>query len=230
MEKHTLHRTGAVALILGVLITGVGHFVHPDEPADLAGFLPMVAGSPHWAAIHWSLMIGLVLMQFGFAAFMLTLRDPAEKHDAGGWGLIGIYMLMVGLALWLGLFATEAALKPLADAARNDPASLAGARALAGLGDALQSAAIFVYWLGIALLGIALSVSLRYPRWMGAIGVLAGAVTSLAIGLPRAFMGPSAWTEQIGFPVAAVLSLVWALVLGGMLWRMAGPARKRARR
>jgi hypothetical protein len=226
MEKQTLQRTGAICAGLGALVTAIFNGMHP-EAADSAGFLPMVAGSSRWADLHWGLMIGLVLMQFGFAAVTLTLREQPARNDAGGWAQFGLYALLVGLALWIGVFATEAALKPLADGLKTDPTLTSGARALASLGNAGITAAMFVYWLGIALLGTALMVSERYPRWMGAIGLVLGAVMSLGIGLPRAFLGQSAWTEKIGFPIVAIATLVWVFVLGVLLWRTAGTNRRR---
>lgn len=225
MEKQTLHKAGAICACLGAIATGVFNRMHP-EPVDPAGFLSLVAGSPHWADIHWGLMIGLVLMQFGFAAVTLTLREQPSRNDAGGWAQFGLYTQLVGLALWIGVFATEAALKQLADGLIADPALMSGAWAVASLGDVGVTAATFVYWLGIALLGIALLVSERYPRWMGAIGLVLGVVMSLGVGLPRAFLGQSAWTEKIGFPVLSIATLVWTLALGVLLWRTAGRRRR----
>jgi hypothetical protein len=132
------------------------------------------------------------------------------------------------LVLWIGVFMTEVALKPLADGLRTDPTLASGALALSGLQDAGATAASFVYSLGVALLGIALLVSRRFPRWMGASGLVLGAVTSLGLGLPRMFVGKSVLTEKIGSPILGTLVLVWVFVLGVMLWRMAG-ARQRQR-
>ena len=225
MEKQTLHRVGAVCAGLGAIATAVLYGMHTVS-ADTAG-LPLVAGSSHFAEIHWGLIVGMVLMTLGLAAVTLTLREQPARHDAGGWAQLGLYFLLVGLALWIGVFVTEVAIKPLADGMTADPGLTGGARALAGLVDAGGTAATIVNWLGIALLGTALLVSGRYPRWMGAIGLVLGAVISLGIGLPRAFLGQSAWTEKIGFPPLAFATLVWTLGLGVMLWRMAGAGQRR---
>lgn len=221
MENQTLNRTGAICGSLGALVTLVSWGIHPDL-TDPAGYLPLVAGSPHFVGIHWGLIMGMVLMQFGLAAVTLTLRDQPAPNDAGRWAQLGLYALLVGLVLWIGVFMTEVALKPLADGLRTDPTLASGALALSGLQDAGATAASFVYSLGVALLGIALLVSWRFPRWMGAIGLGLGAVTSLGVGLPRMFLGKSVWTEKIGSPVFGILTLVWVFLLGVMLWRMAG--------
>lgn len=224
MPKSTLHRVGSVCLIAGALVTGAASGIHPP-PAEPAAMVQVEAAAAAWIPIHWALMLGLVAMQIGFTAFMLTLRDPAEKRDAGGWGLMAIYVLMIGLGLWIGEFAIGAATKPLADAVQSDPILLGGARALIQLGDSFEIAAITVYWIGIALLGIAVLVSERYPHWMGAVGVLLGAGMSLGVGLVRAFAGQSPWTRA-GLSILSVASLLWAIGLGVLLWRRAGSPRQ----
>lgn len=227
MPKSMLYRAGAVCAILGTLIAGVANGVHPDTPTDPLAFLQVVAGSRYWAGIHWALLIGLVLMQIGFLAVKLTLRDDPSPHDAGGWGRAGFHVLTVGLALWAGVCVAEAAVKGLADGARGDPGLLGAARAVAALGDAGITAAEIVYWLGIALLGLGIMQSTRYPRWMGAIGLVTGALLSVGVGWCRAFGGPNRWTEEFGFPILAILTLVWTLVLGVLLWRTAGAVPRR---
>ncbi len=200
MEKQTLNRTAAICAGFGAIVTVVSWGIHP-ELAEPAKFLPIVAGSSHFVGIHWGLIIGMVLMQFGLAAVTLTLREQPALNDAGGWAQLSLYALLVGLALWIGVFMTEVAFKPLADGLRTDPTLTSGALALAGLADAGATAASFVYSLGIALLGIALLASQRFPRWMGALGLGLGAVTSLGLGLARMFVGKSALTEKIGSPI-----------------------------
>jgi hypothetical protein len=230
MPKSTLYRAGAVCAILGALIAGAANGAHPEVPSDPIAFIQRVADSDYWSAIHWGLLIGLVLMQIGFLAVKLTLRDDPTPRDAGGWGRLGFHLLTVGLALWAGVVAAEVALDALADETANDPALLGAARGLAALGDAGFTAAIIVYWLGIALVGLGVMQSTRYPRWLGAIGLLAGAVMSVGVGWCRAFGGPNWWTEDIGFPVLAILTLLWTLVLGVLLWRTAGDVPRRRTR
>jgi hypothetical protein len=228
MEKQMFNRTGAICAAAGSIATVVSWGVHP-ELTDPSGYLPLVAGSSHFVGIHWGLILGMVLMQFGLVAVTLTLREQPAPNDAGGWAQSGFYALLVGLVLWIGVFMTEVALKPLADGLRTDPTLASGALALSGLQDAGATAASFVYSLGVALLGIALLVSRLFPRWMGASGLVLGAVTSLGLGLPRMFVGKSDLTEKIGSPLLGTLILVWVFMLGVMLWRMAGEEHRKIR-
>lgn len=216
MATCSLRRVGAVCALVGALVTGVFNSLHP-ELADPAGIVKNAASSSGWTIVHWGLIIGMVLMQLGYSAAAQTLRDPAGQ-SAGDWGSLGASMLTLGLALWICVFAAEAALQPLADA-RSAERLGGGALALAGLVDAVATAATFVYWLGVALLGIALLLSERYPRWIGAVGLALGAAISLSVGLSKAFLGASAWTERYGFQTLAILFLAWTLALGALLWR-----------
>ncbi len=225
METQTFNRTGAICASLGAIVTIVSWGVHP-EIADPTGYLPIVAGSSHFVGIHWSLIIGMVLMQFGLAAVTMTLREQPAPNDAGVWAQSGFYALLVGITFYVGVFATEVALKPLTDGLRTDPTLASGALALSGLQDAGATAASFVFSIGVALLGIALLVSRRFPRWMGAIGLVLGAVITLGLGLPRMFLGKSVWTEKIGSPIFGTLVLVWVFMLGVMLWRTAGAEQR----
>lgn len=214
MGLHSLRRMGAVCAVVGALLTGLFNGMHP-ELAEPAGIVKNAAGSSSWTVVHWGLIVGMVLMQLGFSALAQSLRGPT-RQGAGDWASLGVHMLVLGLALWICVFAAEAALKPLAQTAGRLEG---GALALAGLVDAVATAATFVYWLGIALLGVGLLLSERYPRWLGATGLAVGAAISLSVGLSKAFLGASAWTERYGFQTLAILFLAWTLALGALLWR-----------
>lgn len=218
MKSNLLQRVGSVCAIAGTVITGIFNGMHPDL-ADPAGIVRNAAGSSNWITIHWGLIIGMVLMQLGFSVVPQTLRSPKEKNEAADWGLLGGYMLMGGLALWICVFTAEAGLKPLADATQSDQLHQNGAFALASFVDATATAATIVYWLGVALLGMALLLSERYPSWIGIMGLTVGGGMTLSIGLPKAFLGANAWTEGFGFQALAILFLVWTVVLGVLLWR-----------
>lgn len=215
MENISFRRIGAVCAIVGALVTGVSNGMHPAL-AEPAGIVRNAATSSGWTLVHWGLITGMVLMQLGYLALATTLRISGSDN-ASDWGSLSVHMLTLGLALWLCVFAAEASLTPLAETTRAG--SGGGALAVAGFVEATATAATFVYWLGVALLGGALFLSQRYPRWIGATGVALGASISLSVGLLKAFSGASAWTERYGFQTLATLFLLWTLALGLLLWR-----------
>ncbi len=218
MKTNLLLRVGSVCAIVGTIITGIFNGMHPAL-ADPAGIVRNAAGSSDWTTIHWGLIIGMVLMQLGFSVVTQTLRNSKENREAADFGLLGIYMLMGGLILWICVFTAEVGLKPLADVMQSDQIHQSGAFVLANFVDTTATAATIVYWLGVALLGMALLLSERYPSWTGIMGLTAGGGMTLSIGLPKAFFGASAWTEGLGFQALAILFLAWTVVLGVLLWR-----------
>jgi hypothetical protein len=218
MEAPSLRQFGAVCAISGTLITAIFNAMHPDlaDPADL---VKNAAASSKFVVVHWGLIVGMALMQLGFSACVQTLRHPSENREAAEWGQLGLYMLMVGLCLWITVFSAEVGLKPFADAASTDQIRRDDALALASVVDATATAATIVYWFGGALLGIALLLSKRYPRWFGVVGTVVSGGLTLTVGLPEAFLGAGAWTQRFGFPALAILFLAWTFAMGVLLWR-----------
>jgi len=217
MAEQGLHRMGAACAIAGTIIAGISNSMHPAL-ADAAGVVRNAAGSSHWIVIHWGLIVGIVVMQLGFYSVIDALRAP-ESSSGHGW-LAG-YALTVGLVLWICVFATEIGLKPLADAVATDESSRMAALALARLADATATAATFVYFLGITLLGFALFMSNRHPRWISLMGLGVGATLTVTVGLCKAFFGANFWTEGIPFQLLVLMFWGWTAILAVHLWRNA---------
>ena len=217
MATHQVHRVGAVCAIAGTVIAGISNSMHPPL-TDPSGIIRNAADTTNWVTIHWGLIIGIVVMQLGFYAVIETLRQLEDSTTIGSYGLWAMHALTVGLVLWISVFAAEIALKPLADAVKVDQSNQAGALALASLADTTATAAICVYFLGITLLGLAILVTGRHPRWIGIIGMTVGVVLTLSVGVRKAFLGASPWTEGIPFQTLVVLFWMWTVVLAVHLW------------
>ena len=217
MATHQMHRMGAVCAIAGTVIAGISNSMHPPL-ADPAGIIRNAAGTTNWVSIHWGLIIGIVVMQLGFYAVIETLRAPARNTETEPYGLWAINTLTVGLVLWISVFAAEIGLKPLADAVNSDQSNQTGALALASLADTTATAAICVYFLGITLLGLAIWMTDRHPRWIGIMGMTVGVVLTLSVGVRKAFLGASPWTEGFPFQTLVVLFWIWTIVLAAHLW------------
>ena len=217
MATHQLPRVGAVCAIAGTVIAGISNSMHPPL-TDPAGIIRNAAGASNWVTLHWGLIIGIVIMQLGFYAVIQTLRAPTDNTDTGQCGLWAVYTLTAGLVLWICVFAAEIGLKPLADAVKVDQSHQIGALALASLADTTATAAICVYFLGVTLLGLAILISGRHPRWIGVMGMTVGVVLTLSVGVRKAFLGASPWTEGIPFQTLVVLFWMWTVVLAVHLW------------
>jgi hypothetical protein len=226
MPKSVLHKTGAVCAALGAVsafLLGTLLASAPPLPAlsDTPRYLQRAAVWDGWVPLHWGLILSWTMILFGYAAAMLTLRAAAETRDAGGWGLTGLYVLILGTFAHIAFLTTEVALKPLANGLGSDPALLSGARALASLASSFYTASLIVFGLGLVLFGLALGVSKRYPRWIGASGITLGALMTLTIGFPRALMGSAPWTDALYPDLVDNLALLWTALLAIRLWRLA---------
>ncbi|HEU5320918.1 MAG TPA: hypothetical protein VFX28_08945, partial [Methylomirabilota bacterium] len=131
------------------------------------------------------------------------------------WGRLAFALSGVATTLWLGLVALEITLGRAAPRAGDASALLL----LRGLVETLISTAIVVNWLSTALLGAGLGASGRYPGWLSGSGVALGVLIVLAVGVPRAALGPTPLVDAALFPGLATLSLVWLVALGLRLWR-----------
>jgi hypothetical protein len=71
----------------------------------------------------------------------------------------------------------------------------------------------------IAVFGLALLGSRRFPAWLGWLALL-GAVGTIGAGVVQAHTGFSALAMMLGMPAGCAL-LLWAVLAGGSLWRLA---------
>jgi hypothetical protein len=80
---------------------------------------------------------------------------------------------------------------------------------------------VFTLSLGctLAVFGLAMFLSERYPAWLGAIGVLGGLATA-AIGLEQASDGFSPLALNL-FMVVGPVDLAWIVLAGVLMWRLA---------
>ncbi|MBI3635422.1 MAG: hypothetical protein HY216_04255 [Candidatus Rokubacteria bacterium] len=212
-------RVGASCAIVGGSVTLALDVLHPSDPApdDIVRQLELIAATPTWAALHWGLGLGLLLILGAFVVLELTLRGS----DGEIWARGGLAAMVVATAVWVIAFALEAALADLAADARVDPAIVPTAGAVIDVAESVVSGGILVNWLGTALFGLALWRSRRYPVWLGLPALALSLVILAAVGVPRAFVGTSRLVDNVLFPTLAALSLAWTVALGVVLWRRA---------
>jgi hypothetical protein len=82
-------------------------------------------------------------------------------------------------------------------------------------------AALLSLTTGLALIAFsfAMLVSMRYPHWVGAIGLLDG-LGMVAAGAAQASSGFSALAMTISMTASSVL-LLWIILAGILMWRLA---------
>ena len=76
-----------------------------------------------------------------------------------------------------------------------------------------------LFGLTVSVFGISMLLSRRFPTWLGWLGLLGGLGT-LAAGIAQAYTGFSPLAMMLSMPAGCVL-LLWAIVVGAFLWRLA---------
>lgn len=60
-----LARPLAIALLAGTLVVAIGGIVHPMLEGTAADHLRLIAGTPHWRALHLAMLAGSALVVAG---------------------------------------------------------------------------------------------------------------------------------------------------------------------
>ena len=221
-ERQAL-RVGGLLAVAG----GLGYFVllllHGDLPDEtVAVALEHIAGRPEWSALKLAL-IGTVLLWVGaFVALAFSLsRGP-------GWlpAWLAVPCIAIGATLVLVEYSILGyGMKHVADSwsvasgAEKEARALVAEAMLGVTGGLFLSFIAWLIGLPFVLMGLAVSLSRSFPRWLGWIAIAAGGGALLA-GTTR-FLG---W-ELISFPViyggfVVPLSL-WLAGIGVLMWRRA---------
>jgi hypothetical protein len=200
----------------------VATLLHPlaSDPNDPAAAFAEYAQDSFWVWSHLGQFLGVAVLGVAFVALAATL----EPGLAAAWGRIGQVGAAVTVAAAAALQAVDGvALKVTVDrwaAASGTRRDLAFEAAFAVRQVEIGLASLFslVSGLTVLVLGLALVWSIRYPVWLGALGILAG-LGLLGAGSAQAQAGFSgtAMTLSMG---ASVVLLVWLLLAGVFMWRL----------
>lgn len=220
MQDIVARRSLSATAIAGAAALLVGSLLHPmaaDPNVPVAAFAEYAADR-HWIATHLLQLAGVALMM---AALVLISEAAADRRDGAlALGRIGA---AASLALAAALQAVDGiALKAMVNAWAAAPetqkdmlfqASFAVRQVEVGL------ASVFglVGGATISLYGVYQSRSANLPRWLGFLGLVAGAGTALG-GLVTAYSGFSQTAMTASMP-SGVLTMAWLLALGVRTWR-----------
>ena len=158
-------------------------------------------------------------MFFGLVALADTLRD-----ETTGWlARLGVHTAVAALAATAILQAVDGvALKAMVDvlaSAGPDQKQSSHLAALAvrqiEIGTAGSTAILF--GAAVVLLAIAVVMSVKYPNWLGWLGV-AGGIGTIAGGILCAFTGFSKIEMNVAMPSNLML-VIWMGLIGTWMWR-----------
>jgi hypothetical protein len=221
--RSSLARLGAISAPVGALLLVVSTMLHPMEadPNDAAAAFAEYAADPLWVWSH----LGQFAAVAALGVALIGLAATLESGRAAAWARIGFAGTAATIAAAAALQAVDVvALKVVVDrwaAASGDTretmfeAAFAVRQIEIGLAGLLN----VVFGLTLAVLGVAILSSTRYPAWLGAGGLLV-ALVMLMSGAAMASTGFSLAAMTLSM-VAAVMFLVWIILAAVRMWRLA---------
>lgn len=198
-----------LCLLIGSLLFGIAGLQHPLMRGDGAAQLQLIATTPAWRTIHWSLLFAFPLMLAGVLGVVARhLETPGASMARAG-----AVMTAFGFLIWMVnvLFMVGAGWQ-LSQAYVGSDVGLTATHAvflydmLHPVGLAAERLATFTMGLALYFFGWALWNGKTYPRWNALLAFLAGAV-NLLVGL----LFPA--TSQVLY-YAQALAVVWLAATG----------------
>jgi len=221
-ERH-LARIGGVAAVGGALTLFTATLLHPlsADPNDAPAAFAEYASDHLWVASHLGQFVGVATL--GVA--LVGLAGAMEVGAPAAWARVGVVGTAASVATAAGLQAADGvALRAMvtrwARAAGEARAhAFEGALAVRQIEIGTASLLGILFGLTICTFGIALILGRRFPAWLGWLGLLGGLGTAGA-GVVQAYTGFSGPAMAVGMPANGLL-LLWAVVAGALLWRLA---------
>lgn len=221
MSERDFRKIGAGCAVAGGVLAIIFNVLHPrsGDIGSFQGELELIVDSGSWIAVHLGLLAAFLLVFVGVVAIIQPLLDG----PAGAWARMALYTFIAAAPIAVLTLAVDGiANKQIADdwADAGDPdAALLAAEAAGEIGVAMFTVFIIVLF-GVApiLLGVALLGSAVYPRWVGWLALVAGAL-GLFTGFLQAATSIEPLTANILFPIASVGFTVVVIAAGLTLWR-----------
>ena len=217
-----LARIGAPAAVIGAVTLFISTLLHPmsADPNDAPAAFAEYAADRLWVASHLGQFVGIAIL--GVA--LVALGSVMEPGAAAAWARIGIVGTAASVATAAALQAVDGvALRMMVIrwAQASDDArarAFEGAFAVRQVEIGMASLLSMLFGLTLSVFGVAMLRSRQFPGWLGALGLLGGLAT-VAAGVAQAYTGFSPLAMNLSMPASCAL-LLWALVVGGMLWRL----------
>ncbi|MDQ3853246.1 MAG: hypothetical protein M3299_10480 [Thermoproteota archaeon] len=227
-------RMGAVAFLAGVVIIIVSTLFHASSE-DLMNnpvVFAVYAEDDLWIASHIGQFAGVMLVFAGGFVALHRLLVKSESGTASALAWFGLVTAIISASTFTILQAVDGiALKIAVDTWYAIPSS-SPSSADAGEGEKTIAFQVAegIRWTEIGInsyfrmlqgtvaiiFGVAITKSALLSRWIGAIGIFAGAATVIA-GVGVAYVG-FAPLPIVG-DVSTVISFAWLAILGIFMWR-----------
>lgn len=225
-EHRTLIRIGSVSAVIGAIIFMIANIVHPRSPniEVYKAQIELVAHSHIWVTDHLFLFLGGFLLLGG----LIAVRHSIATGAAAAWAQLGYVSAVVSTSLWavlMGLdgIASKAVHSSWAVASIEEKViALRIAEMMEEIDVALFSLYIILFF-GITffLYGVAVSMSDRYPKWLGWVAIVL-ALAAFVVGVIQTYAGLSVLVTNVLFATLSSFLTLWVFVMGVLTWRKAG--------
>jgi hypothetical protein len=224
--RHLLLRIGSIIFLTGLAIFTISTAFHAsrEDPTNHLRVFAEYANSPPWIAAHIGQFVGeIIIFAGGFVAlFRLLVQSESMTVSVLAW--IGFSTAIIAASTLSILQAVDGiALKRAVDSWVIAPAGekMAAFRVAEGIRWSevgINSIYRILQGTVAIVFGAAITLSPVVGRWIGAIGIFAGAVT-IAAGIEVAYVGFASYSN-IGLG-ANWYSNIWVGILGVFMWRKA---------
>jgi hypothetical protein len=224
MSDRSVLRMSATLLFLGVLLSLLAGFFHPDRANanDHVAAFTEYANSASWTAVHLGQFVGMAVLIAGLLVLFFALSAGAGRQ---GWAArLGAVGALLTLALYGVLQAVDGvALKHAVDAWAVAPgaekaARFAGAEVVRWLEWGVRSYQSYMLGLSFLLFGAALARGVRVPRPVGYLMGLSG-LAYLAQGWVIGSQG-FAPANSVPTLLSIITIVVWSVWLLLSAWQM----------
>jgi hypothetical protein len=226
--EHSMLRMGSVAFLAGVIITIVSTLFHAtsEDLTDHPVVFAVYAQSNTWIAAHIGQFAGVMLIFAGGFVALFRLLILSESSAASALAWLGFAVTIMAASTFAILQAVDGiALKRAVDSWYNTTTSAATeektiafrvAEGIRWIEIGINSINRIIQGAVAIIFGIAIAKSALLSRWIGAVGIFAGAVTIIA-GVGVAYVG-FAPLPVMG-DMATITSFTWVVILGIFMWR-----------
>ena len=217
-----LQKIAGLSLIVGAILLVVFGLLHPrEELGDLSDTIQTIADNNGglWEIDHILIAMSFWVLMIGTVAVYRSI----SSGGAAAWVRLGFYTMIVATALRIVFLAVDgvglaAVAEQWEEATGADKATVfATFSSLEGVLDGMRSVTDIFYGLALVLLGVGITISTVYPKWLGWTVVIAGAVW-IVVGFVIGIAGLSSDLD-IPFLIAFLLTVLWHLATGIVITR-----------
>jgi hypothetical protein len=224
-------RMGSVAFLAGIVIfmvSTIGFHAGTRDPMDNPAVFAVYAQSDLWIAAHIGQFAGVMLVFAGgfVALFRLLVKSESGMASALAWfGLVAailtastftILQAVDGIALKIAVDTWYAIPPSAADSEEEKAIAFRVAEGIRWTEIGINSYNRILQGVVSLIFGVAIVRSALLSRWIGVVGIIAGAVTVIA-GVGVAYVG-FAPLPIVG-DVSTFISFAWIAILAIFMWR-----------